>query len=394
MSQRFLFPHERLPEVAETLRVEVRAFLGEELAAGSFVPGSDSWMNASPEFSRKLGRAGWLGMTWPKQYGGAERSSLERYVLTEELLSAGAPVGAHWISDRQTGPMLLRYGTEEQRMRFMPAIARGECYFAIGMSEPDAGSDLAAVRTRADRVDGGWRLTGRKVWSSFAHEAHCMIVLCRTSPKDENRHAGLSQLLVELDAPGIQMRPILNLAGHHHFNEVVFDEVFVPDTRVVGEIGDGWKQVVSELAYERSGPERFLSYYPVLASLLGPLAAQIGQANNPTHSLADSPLTTAVGALVTQLATLRQMSLSIAGRLQAGASLEIEAAVVKDLGTRFERLLPEQARLIAASAGISLHDGEFGRLLAEAVLRAPSSTLRGGTNEILRGAIARGLGLR
>lgn len=386
MTQRLLFPHERLPAVAETLRHQVRAFLREELAAGHFLPASDSWMNASPEFSRKLGRAGWLGMTWPRKYGGAERSSLERYVLTEELLSAGAPVGAHWISDRQTGPMLLRYGTEEQRLRFMPGIARGECFFAIGMSEPDAGSDLAAVRTRADRVDGGWRLNGRKIWSSFAHDAHCMIVLCRTSPKDDDRHAGLSQLLVELDSPGIQMRPILNLTGHHHFNEVVFDDVLVPDARVIGDIGGGWKQVVSELAYERSGPERFLSYYPVLASLLGPLAAQIGES--------DGPLTTAVGALVTQLATLRQMSLSVAGRLQLGASLEIEAAVVKDLGTRFERLLPEQARLIAAAAGMPLHEGEFGRLLAEAVLRAPSSTLRGGTNEILRGAIARGLGLR
>lgn len=386
MSQRLLFPHERLPEVTETLRHQVRAFLRQELAAGTFVPGSDSWMNASPAFSRKLGRAGWLGMTWPSKYGGAERSSLERYVVTEELLSAGAPVGAHWISDRQTGPMLLRYGTEAQRQRFLPEIARGECFFAIGMSEPDAGSDLASVRTRADRVDGGWRLTGRKIWTSFAHQAHCMIVLCRTSPREQNRHAGLSQLLVELDAKGIQMRPVLNLAGHHHFNEVVFDEVFVPDTCVIGEIGQGWTQVVSELAYERSGPERFLSYYPVLASLLDPLAAQLGEV--------DSPLTTAVGALVTQLATLRQMSLSIAARLQAGSSPEVEAAVVKDLGTRFERLLPEQARLIAANAGISLHDGEFGRLLAEAVLRAPSSTLRGGTNEILRGVVARALGLR
>lgn len=387
MSRQLLFPQHHMTPEAESLRLEVRTFLRQELAAGSFVSCSDSWMNASPEFSRKLGGAGWLGLTWPKKYGGSERTTLERYALTEELLSAGAPVGAHWIADRQTGPMLLRFGTEEQRLKFMPGIARGECYFAIGMSEPDAGSDLASVRTRADRVEGGWLLNGRKVWSSFAHEAHCMIVLCRTSPKEENRHAGLSQLLVELDWSGIQMRPILNLAGEHHFNEVVLDDVFVPDTRVVGEVGEGWKQVISELAFERSGPERFLSFYPLLSHLLDPLAAQLRENS-------DAALIATLGGLITQLASLRQMSVSVAGRLQTGVSLDIEAAVVKDLGTRFERTLPEQARQIAAVSGIPLHEGEFGRLLSEAVLRAPASTLRGGTNEILRGAIVRGLGLR
>lgn len=387
MNRPLSFPRESLPPSVAPLRAELRAFLDAERAAGHFVAGADSWMNASPAFSRKLGARGWLGMTWPRAYGGGERSALERYVVTEELLTAGAPVGAHWIADRQTGPMLLRFGTEEQRHAFMPRIARGECYFAIGMSEPDAGSDLAAVRTRAERVDGGWKLTGRKVWTSFAHEAHAMIVLCRTSPRDDQqRHAGLSQLLVELHWPGITMRPILNLAGEHHFNEVVFDEVFVPDARVVGQIGEGWKQVIGELAFERSGPERFLSYFPLLPALLDGVS--------PRARADDRATAAAVGALVTQLATLRQMSISVAGRLQAGESPEIEAAVVKDLGTRLERQLPEQARHIAALNDLPLHEGDFGRLLAETLYRSPSATLRGGTNEILRGAVARGMGLR
>ncbi|MEW6466770.1 MAG: acyl-CoA dehydrogenase family protein, partial [Pseudomonadota bacterium] len=255
MGRPLSFPCESLPPGAAALRAEVRAFLAREQVAGGFTPSSDSWMNASPAFSRRLGEQGWLGMTWPRAYGGGERSALERYVVTEELLAAGAPVGAHWVADRQTGPMLLRYGTEEQRQTFLPRIARGTCFFAIGMSEPDAGSDLSAVRTRAEPVEGGWRLTGRKVWTSFAHEAHAMIVLCRTAPRSEDRHAGLSQLIVELDSPGITLRPILNLAGEHHFNEVVFDGVFVPETRVVGRIGNGWQQVIGELAFERSGPE-------------------------------------------------------------------------------------------------------------------------------------------
>lgn len=386
MTRPLFFPRESLPPQAAALRAEVRAFLARERESGGFVPASDSWMNASPSFSRRLGEMGWLGMTWPRAYGGHERSALERYIVNEELLAAGAPVGAHWIADRQSGPMLLRVGTEEQRQTFLPRMARGECFFAIGMSEPDAGSDLSAVRSRAKPVEGGWRLTGRKVWTSFAHEAHAMIVLCRTAPKSENRHAGLSQLVVELGQPGITMRPILNLSGEHHFNEVVFDDLFVPHSRVLGAVGEGWRQVIGELAFERSGPERFLSYFQALVALLD--APQMRGSEN------DPAVAAAVGALVTQLAALRQMSISVAGRLQAGESPEIEAAVVKDLGTRFERQLPEQLRHLALLRGVPLHEGEFSRLLSEAFLRAPSATLRGGTNEILRGAVARGLGLR
>lgn len=380
-----MFAHEALPDSAASLREQIRAFLADERRQGGFEPACEGWMVANPAWSRKLGAAGWLGMTWPKRYGGGERSALERYVVTEELLAAGAPVGAHWVADRQTGPMLLRYGTEEQRMTFLPAMARGECYFALGLSEPDAGSDLAAVRTRATPVDGGWQLSGRKIWTSFAIYADHIMVLCRSAPRDEDdRHAGLSQLLVPLDAPGVEMRAIRNLAGEEHFAEVVFDEVFVPDKRVVGEVGNGWRQIIGELAFERSGPERFLSYYPLLVALLGATGS----------GAADPSCAEAVGALVTHLATLRQMSLSVAGRLQAGQMPEIEAALVKDLGTRFEQLLPEEIRRLAIRSGIDLDQGEFGRLLRAAILHAPSATLRGGTNEILRGAVARGLGLR
>lgn len=385
MTKTLTFTHEVLPESAESLREEIRAFLADERERGGFVPVCDCWLVGDPEFSRKLGANGWLGMTWPKRYGGGECSALDRYVVTEELLAAGAPVGAHWPSDRQTGPMLLRYGSEEQRATFLPTIARGECYFALGLSEPDAGSDLAAVRTRAVRTERGWLLNGRKIWTSFADHAHYMMALCRTSPRDENnRHAGLSQLIVALDASGVEVRGIKNLAGEKHFSEVVFDDVFVPDNHVVGEIGNGWEQVIGELAYERSGSERFLSYYPVLATLLDAMAS------GPTTSSQAE----AVGALLAQIATLRQMSLSVAGRLQSGEMPELEAAVVKDLGTRFERLLPEESRRLALGSGIDLHEGEFGRLLRDAILHAPSATLRGGTNEILRSVIARGLGLR
>jgi acyl-CoA dehydrogenase len=376
-------PPIELPPRTSALRAEVRAFLAEEQAAGRWTPRADVWLSGWDErFSRELGQRGWLGMTIPKEYGGHGASALDRYVVTEELLAAGAPVAAHWIADRQIGPTLLRFGTEEQRQRFLPGIARGEVYFGIGMSEPDAGSDLAAVRTRAVRVDGGWELTGTKVWTSGAHRAHAFFALARTAPRDErHRHAGLSQFIVLLDAPGVQIRPIPLLTGAHHFNEVVFDRVFVPDGMVLGEIGAGWKQVTSELAFERSGPERFLSTFPLLVAMVEELTGVTGVERE-------------LGGLVARLWTLRRMSLAVAGSLESGEAPELAAAVVKELGTRYENEVIDVARLLVAIPPDPGAESGFARLLADAVLHAPGFTLRGGTNEVLRGIVARGLGLR
>ncbi|MFP5021297.1 acyl-CoA dehydrogenase family protein [Pseudonocardia phyllosphaerae] len=376
-----------LPAHLADLRAEVRAFLDDERAAGAWQPRADVWLSGwDAGFSRRLAERGWVGMTIPVRYGGHGRSALERYVVTEELLAAGAPVAAHWIADRQIGPSLLRHGTEEQREAFLPGIARGEVFFGIGMSEPDSGSDLASVRTRAEKVDGGWELTGTKVWTSGAHRAHAFFALVRTSPRDENdRHAGLSQLLVELDRPGVEIRPIPLLTGAHHFNEVRFDRVFVPDERVFGEIGNGWAQVTGELAFERSGPERFLSTYPLLAALVGELAARDD---------VDAGTRRRVGALVSRVWTLRTMSLAVAGALESGEAPELAAALVKDVGTRFENEVVDAARLLADVPPDPGAEDGFARLLADAVLHAPGFTLRGGTNEVLRGIVARGMGLR
>jgi alkylation response protein AidB-like acyl-CoA dehydrogenase len=175
-----------LPGHLAELRAEVREFLDGERAAGSWSPGADVWLSGwDAEFSRRLGARGWLGMTIPVEYGGHGRGALDRYVVTEELLAAGAPVAAHWVADRQIGPSLMRFGTEEQRKAFLPGIARGEIYFGIGMSEPDSGSDLASVRSRATKVDGGWSLSGKKVWTSGAHHAHAFFALVRTEPVEE-----------------------------------------------------------------------------------------------------------------------------------------------------------------------------------------------------------------
>ena len=368
-----------LPSVAEALRGDVRAFLRTNLPA-NVLPDSDFNHGHDPQFSAALGKRGFIGMTWPKQYGGGERTFFERYVVTEELLAAGAPVSAHWIADRQSGPLLLRYGTEAQRAKYLPAITRGECYFSIGMSEPDSGSDLASVRTSAKPVSGGYVVNGTKVWTTDAHRNHFIIALVRTETVAENRHAGLSQLIIDLHGDGVKVRPIRNLAGDEDFNEVVFTDCFVPDDQVVGKPGNGWEQVTSELSYERSGPERFLSAFRVLVEFV--------RAVGPTPTDHQAAV---IGRLTAHLMTLRQMSISVAGMLQAGTSPAVEAALVKALGNDFEKELPEVVRLAAPHVA---DDHRFRATLAQTFLHMPAFTLRGGTREILRGVIARGLGLR
>ncbi len=373
-------------EAAEQVRLEVREFLAAELAAGSFSTHVDTWLaGVDPAFSAKLGAKGWLGMTWPKEYGGHERTAMERYAVTEELLAAGAPVAAHWIADRQSGPNLLRYGTEAQRTEILPKIAAGECFFVIGMSEPDSGSDLASIRTKAVRNgDGDWVVNGAKVWTSNAHHSHYAITLVRTAPADSaNRHAGMSQLLIDLATPGITINPIRILDGGHHFNEVVFDDVVIPGDMLLGEEGAGWHQVTAELAFERSGPERFLSTFPLIAEFARRAAATQDPAQLAT-----------LGRLSARLLALRQLSLRIAAALDRGELPDIPAALVKDVGTTFEADVAEEVRkVVDVPASLDSPD-PLGRALAEAQLHAPGYTLRGGTNEILRGIVARGLGLR
>ena len=263
-----LLRYSRIPPLAEELRQQVRAFLADALVDLPPVRRADSWMGFDAQFSRRLGEHGWIGMTLPERYGGRQASAFARYVVIEELLAAGAPVSAHWIADRQSAPMLLRYGSEAQRERFLPGICRGESYFCIGMSEPGSGSDLASISTRARRNETGWILNGRKVWTTNAHRSHFMITLARTQEKTTERHRGMSQFIVDLKRPGISVRPIRDLTGDEHFNEVVFDNVELSDDELVGAEGEGWAQVTAELAYERSGPERILSCMALVNTLI------------------------------------------------------------------------------------------------------------------------------
>ncbi len=374
-----------IPVDDEKLRAQVRAFLAERLAHVPPHVRARSWMGFDAAFSRALADKGWLGLTLPRAYGGAERGAFARFVIAEELLAAGAPVAAHWFADRQSGPLILKYGTEAQSQFYLPRICAGEAFFCIGMSEPNSGSDLASIRTRAEKTPVGWRLQGQKIWTSNANHCHYMIALVRTSGRAEDRHRGLSQFIVDLKTPGITVRPIKDLAGDAHFSEVFFDNVELHNDALIGEEGAGWEQVTAELAFERSGPERLYSSLVLADTWLAWLRSR----KNPTTAEV-----TLAGALIARLSALRAMSIAVTNKLECGESPVVEAALVKDLGTEFEQQLPVA---IAGLLGAEL-DGEPCQQLSSTLLYtsmiAPAFSLRGGTREILRGMIARGLGLR
>ena len=374
-----------IPSEDEALRLPLREFLTKAMSKVPAHVRAKSWNGYDANFSRELASRGWLGINLPKQYGGGGRSAFARYVLVEELLNFGAPVAAHWIADRQSAPLILKYGTEAQKKFYIPPVCRGETFFCIGMSEPNAGSDLASVKTRATRTDKGWTLNGQKIWTTNAHHCHYMIALVRTSGTAEDRHKGLSQMIVDLSLPGVTVRPITDQSGDSHFCEVFFDDVQLATDALVGEEGKGWEQVAAELAFERSGPERLYSSIVLFDEWLAFIRTDAGRTPHAVRL---------AGRILGQLAPLRAMSIAVTGKLAKGESPIVEAALVKDLGTGVEQLIPAAiADDLYSRAGQDL-PLELLYTLNYVTQVAPSFSLRGGTRDILRGMIARGLGLR
>lgn len=361
------------PEGCNALRTQVRELTASWRSAGRYVARSDSWLRSFDlEFSRELAANGLIAMTYPKEFGGGEHSNVERLAVTEELLRAGAPVAAHWIGDRQIGPAILRHGSRELQEEILPRIASAESVFCLGMSEPEAGSDLAAVRTSAAPVRGGWLISGHKTWTSHAHRATHAYVLARTA-QTERKHEGLTEFVLDMQADGVSTTPIPDLAGEHHFNEMRFEEVFVPAHRVIGEVGNGWRQVVEQLSFERGGAERVLSSYPVLAELITRSAEG--------H---DAELRSLLGSLVARLAVLRRLCWEVARCLDSGKAPVQEAAALKYLGNAFERDVIEALRRTDLCRDPS-PDGIYG----QALLASPGFGLRGGAAEVLLSLISR-----
>jgi len=359
------------------LQHEVRSWLEERLPVGSYEVGLGMVGAFDRQFSRDLGAKGWLGMALPQEYGGGGRTAVERLVVVEELLTRGAPVGFHWIADRQSGPSIAMHGTEEQKREFLPRIAAGEVSFAIGMSEPDSGSDLASLKARADQVDDGWVINGSKIWTSGAHLVDYILGLFRTG---DEKHSGLTQFIIERPSPGLTIQPITFIDGEEHFCLVTFEDVFVPDARRLGEVGWGWMQNQSELVLERSGVDRWMSAMPVLEQWV-----RREQSEHTGRMRAD------LAGITARCWAFHGMSLAVARMVDAGLHPMTEAALVKDMATRFEQ---ECVEIVVAHLGRMPDLGSpdpFEALLARAVLDKPSWTVRGGTTEILHNIIAKEL---
>ena len=377
----------RFTEEQEKLRLEVRKFLKEELPRDKYPKAENQWQyGISPEFSRKVGQRGWIGITWPKKYGGQEKSYLDRLIVIEEMLRYGAPVAAHWLTERQIGPALLSHGTEDLKQEFLPRIAKGEVYFAAGLSEPEAGSDLASLQTRAVEKDDCFVIDGQKVWTSGAHECQYIYLIVRTDP-EALKHKGISEIIADLSLPGVTINPLVNIAGKVHFNEVFFDDVCVPKKYLIGQKNQGWYQIVEQLDYERSGPERLMSNYPLLQDVIQ-YAKEVGVSEEIKHKLAGLEVEFEVGRLLIY---------RVAWLLSQGNLPNYEAAMSKAFSTSFEQKVANMATQILGLYGQLMPGSKFAPLSGRAAFNYLDSigyTLRGGTSEILKNIVAtRGLGL-
>ena len=372
----------------EAFREDIQTFLDAELPEPPDIP-DDGWIvGYDREFSKKVGAKGWIGLTWPKEYGGQGRSYLDRLILTEEFLKRGAPVASHWLADRQMGPSILHYGTPEQKEKLLPGIISGELCFCIGMSEPGAGSDLAGLQTKAEEDGDEFVLNGQKIWTSFAHVAEYCYLVVRTNP-DVPKHKGISEFIVDMKTPGITVKPIVDITGAHHFNEVFFDQVRVPKSALVGEKDRGWYQIAAQLDYERSGIERLMSNY-LLLDAIQDYVRQTGEIRRETvrHRLAQLYIEFNMGKFLVY---------RIAWLLTQGIIPNAESAAAKAFCTEYEQRLAQTASELMGMHSLLMPDSPQARLhgrIARAYLYAPAYTIQGGTSAILRDIIAmRGLGL-
>jgi len=350
--------------------------VGLAAAERSEVP-EDTWITGHDRaFAEELGTRGWLGMTWPVEHGGGGRSPLERFVVFEALISVGAPIAASWFADRQMGPSLLQFGTDEQRARWLPGIVAGTSMWCIGMSEPDAGSNVAGIRTRAERDGDGWVVNGQKIWNSGAAWADWIYLICRTDP-DARPHEGLSELIVDMRSPGVTVEPILDMTGSRHFCEVFLEDVRVPAGHLVGELNGSFRQVMRQMEHERGGIDRLVSnrrlYDDVrpLADATDPLVRQEIAAIETGYR---------IGRLLVLRETLSQ------------APPQFSAAT-KTFCTELEQRIAYFCGRVLGPASLLAEPG-LARRVSRNICYAPGYTIMGGTSQILRNILGeRTLGL-
>ncbi|MDI6762345.1 MAG: acyl-CoA dehydrogenase family protein [Thermodesulfobacteriota bacterium] len=378
-------------------REEVQDFLKSELEQGSFDPRQNSMGRGfSQEFSRKMARKGWIGLTWPKEYGGQGRSYMDRLILMEEMLRAQAPIAFHFLTDRQVGPALIHFGSEELKREFLPRIIEAEISFCLCFSEPDAGSDLASVRTTAVEEGDYYLVNGQKLWTSMGHRADYGWLLAKTNP-DSNLpdHKTLSEFILDMKAPGVTVQPLINIAEVHSFNEVFLDDVRIPKKYLVGKQDKGFDQIMEQVVYERAGIERLMQNYTVREHLLEYVKTT---KKNGKYLWEDPTIRNVISTLETEFNIGRLLCYSVAWTIDQGKVPNYEASVCKVFCTQYEKRLSDIATQIMGLYGQLLPGSKwapYDGVAAESYLWSPSYTLQGGTVEILKNIIAlRGLKLQ
>lgn len=342
----------------------------------------------NPEFSRKMGEAGWLGLDWPKEFGGQARSAGEQLAFIEELEFAEAPTDSYMTAETIVGPAIINFGSDEQKAAFLPAFLRGERTFALHYSEPEAGSDLASLRTAARREGDEWVISGQKLWSTYGDQAEYAFLAARTDPDARPKHAGISVFLMPLDTPGISIRPSMAMYGRT-FSATFYDDVRVPAGALLGPENGGWKVITSALAAERVMIGNTVAHLQhIFAKLVGFVRES---------ALRDDQLIRdRIGTLGAEIEVARQFTLRNADLVQAGRVPVYEAAMSKVFVGELQERLGEAALDILGSGGLLSEDAPSAPLgeMEQELRHSLMGVLGGGTSEIQRNIIAlRGLGL-
>ncbi|MDY6972180.1 MAG: acyl-CoA dehydrogenase family protein [Desulfatiglans sp.] len=378
-----------LTDEQKQFRQEVRSFLQAEMEAGTINTRSNNFFEHNKSFSKKMSEKGWVGMTWPKEFGGQGRSYLDRIILVEECLRVQAPLGAHFLGDRQVGPAIIHAGTKEQQDKYLPLILNADISFCLLFSEPEAGSDLVSARTLAERDGDDYILNGQKVWNSGAHLSDYGWCLAKTDPKAAKKHLGLSEFIIDMKSPGVDVRPTLNLLGEHHFNEVFLDNVRVPKDYLVGEVNRGFVQLMQQMDYERAGLERLMQNFP----LYGKLIQFVKDNRRNGIPLSKDPMVRdQIAQLEIDFNAGRLLCYQVAWLLDQGRIPSREAALCKAYCTQFKQRLAETATRIMGPYGVLMPGSPYAPFDGEApenYLYSRSYTLQGGTVEVLKGIVAR-----
>jgi len=376
-------------EEQNKFRQEVRNFLEEEIKKGYWEPACDSWIQGfDPEFTKRVAQKGWIGLTWPKEYGGQGLSYIDRLILTEEMLRYGAPAACHWFADRQIGGSIATYGTEEQKREVLPKIIRGEAYIGLGMSETEAGCDLASLQTRAIEDGDNYIINGQKTWTSGGSFVNWFYLLARTDP-EAPKHRGISEFIIPADLPGIKRIPMIDITGTEAWNDVFFDEVRVSKKCLIGEKNRGFLQALQQLDYERSGMERLMGNYPLFEAII--------QFTKDNKLFQQSVIRNKLAQLRIEFEVGRLLIYRVALVMDDGRAPNREAAMSKAYSTAFEQSLAKAAMEVLGPYGQLVGDSKLAPIRGLAVhsyLASKGYSLQAGTSEILKNILAtRGLGL-